>query len=253
MDRLAGWERRLEWPLTAVAVMFLISYAVPILRPDLGPAWLSFCAAVTWVTWAIFATDYVVRLALATDRWRFVRRNVLTLLVIVVPLLRPLRLLRMITLLEVLNRRAARSLHGHVVIYVTGSAALVIFCAALAILDAERGSPDPNITTFSDALWWAVTTVTTVGYGDHFPTTDVGRLIAVGLMIGGIALLGVVTATLASWFVHRVAESEQLTRAEVAGLAEEVRQLREQLQGADDTDRLRSVHPPPLRHSPQGR
>lgn len=126
----------------------------------------------------------------------------------------------------------ARSLHGHVAVYVTGSAALVIFCSALAILDAERAAPDANITTFPDALWWAVTTVTTVGYGDHFPTTGLGRLIAVGLMIGGIALLGVVTATLASWFVQHVTESEQLTRAEVERLTDEVRQLRARLDDA---------------------
>jgi voltage-gated potassium channel len=229
MTRLARWERQLEWPLIAVAVVFLAGYALPILRPDLNPNVLAVCTAATWVAWAVFAVDYLVRLAIADDRWRFVRHNVLALLVIVLPLLRPLRLLRMVTLLEVLNRRAARSLHGHVAVYVTGAASLFIFCAALAILDAERASPAGNITTFGDALWWALTTVTTVGYGDHYPTTDAGKVIAAGLMIGGIALLGVVTATLASWFVHRVAESEQLTRVEVERLTEEVRQLRASL------------------------
>lgn len=230
MNRLASWERRLEWPLTAVAVLFLVAYAVPILQPALPAGARTVCWAVAWATWAIFATDYFVRLAIAEDRWRFVRRNVLTLLVIVLPLLRPLRLLRMVTLLDVLNRRAARSLHGHVAVYVSGAASLFIFCAALAILDAERGSPDAKITTFGDALWWALTTVTTVGYGDLYPTTGVGRLIAAGLMIGGIALLGVVTATLASWFVQRVTVSDRLTRVEVERLTEEVHHLRARLE-----------------------
>jgi voltage-gated potassium channel Kch len=63
---------------------------------------------------------------------------------------------------------------------------------------------------FGDAIWWAVTTMTTVGYGDHYPVTAGGRLVAFGLMIGGIALLGTVTATLASWLVETVAaEKEQ--------------------------------------------
>jgi voltage-gated potassium channel len=69
---------------------------------------------------------------------------------------------------------------------------LVLFVAALAVLQAERGHPGGNIESFGDALWWAVTTVTTVGYGDRFPVTTTGRFVAGGLMLAGIALLGVV-------------------------------------------------------------
>jgi voltage-gated potassium channel len=125
--------------------------------------------------------------------------------VIVLPLLRPLRLLRLIPLLSVLNRRAKSRLRGRVVIYVAGGAAMLALCGSLAVLDAERSSPEANITDFGDASWWAVTTMTTVGYGDRYPVTGVGRLAAFGLMVGGIALLGTVTATLASWLVEAVA------------------------------------------------
>ena len=89
---------------------------------------------------------------------------------------------------------------------------LLAFCAALAVLDAERSSPDANITDFGDAIWWAITTMTTVGYGDRYPVTSVGRLVAFGLMIGGIALFGTVTATLASWLVETVAGREGASR-----------------------------------------
>lgn len=88
----------------------------------------------------------------------------------------------------------------------------------LAILDAERNQPNANITTFGDALWWAMTTITTVGYRDRFPVTGAGRFVAAGLMVAGIALLGVVTATVAAWFVQRVTEVQQAeaaTRAQV--------------------------------------
>ena len=110
--------------------------------------------------------------------------------------------------LSALNRRAKIRLRGRVGIYVAGGA-LLAFCAALAVLDVERSNPDANITDFGDAIWWAVTTPTTICYGDHYRTTAIGRLVAFGLMIGGIALLGTVTATLASWLVETVAAEKK--------------------------------------------
>lgn len=232
-SRRKRWERGAEWPLTAIAVVFLAGYAVPILDPHLERPWVDACHVATWVAWAAFAADYVVRLCLSTRRWRFVTRNLLDLAVVVLPLLRPLRLLRLVTLLTLLNRYARVSLRGRVAVYIVGSTALVIFIAALAVLDVERGRPDANIRGFGDALWWAVTTVTTVGYGDHFPVTTTGRFIAGGLMLAGIALLGVVTASLASWLIERVQqveeESEAATRRDIAALAAEVAALRQEL------------------------
>jgi voltage-gated potassium channel len=204
------WERAIDWPLMVAAVVFLAAYAVPILEPDL-PSWLlALCRWLSWITWGIFVVDLVVRLALADERLRYLGRHWYDLLVIVLPLLRPLRLLGLIPLLSVLNRRAQTGLRGRVAIYVAGGASLLAFVAALAVLDVERSSPDANISDFGDAIWWAVTTMTTIGYGDHYPVTSIGRVVAFGLMLGGIALLGAVTATLASWLVESVqAEKEQ--------------------------------------------
>ena len=204
------WERAIDWPLMVAAVVFLAAYAVPVLDPDL-PTWLlGLCQWLSWITWAVFVIDLVVRLALADERLRYLVRHWYDVLVIVLPLLRPLRLLRLIPLLSVLNRRAQTRLRGRVAIYVAGGASLLAFCAALAVLDVERSSPDANINDFGDAIWWAVTTMTTVGYGDRYPVTGIGRLVAFALMVGGIALLGTVTATLASWLVENVeAEKDQ--------------------------------------------
>jgi voltage-gated potassium channel len=204
------WERATDWPLMVAAVVFLAAYAVPILAPDL-PGWLlDLCRWLRWITWGIFVVDLVVRLALADERLRYLGRYWYDLLVVVLPLLRPLRLLRLIPLLSVLNRRAQTGLRGRVAIYVAGGVSLLAFVAALAVLDVERSSPDANISDFGDAIWWAVTTMTTVGYGDHYPVTSFGRVVAFGLMLGGIALLATVTATLAAWLVETVAaEKEQ--------------------------------------------
>lgn len=107
-----------------------------------------------------------------------------------------------------------------------GGAILLAFCGALAVLDAERGAPGANISTFGDAFWWAIATMTTVGYGDRYPVTDEGRVAAVALMIGGVAVLGLVTATLASWLVERVSDAEQ---EQTEDLRSEIRELHEQL------------------------
>jgi len=204
------WESATDWPLMAAAVIFLAAYAVPVLDPTL-PTWLlGLCRGLSWITWGVFVVDLVVRMALADERKRYLVRHWYDLLVVVLPLLRPLRLFRLIPLLSVLNRRAQTGLRGRVAIYVAGGASLLAFVAALAVLDVERSSPDANITGFGDAIWWAVTTMTTVGYGDHYPVTSAGRVVAFGLMLGGIALLGTVTAILASWLVESVqAEKKQ--------------------------------------------
>lgn len=233
MSRVDRWEQRAEWPLTAAALVFLAAYALPIIRPQTPEALVHLCGAVVLVTWALFGVDYVVRLALSEQRLAFVRSNVFDLAVLVLPMLRPLRLLRLVTLLSVLNRNGSRGLRGQVVLYVTGGTGLLVLCGALAITEAERGRPGATIDGAGDGLWWAVTTITTVGYGDRYPVTTTGRFVAAALMIGGIALLGVVTATLASWLVERVAEAGEseraATHAQVEALTLEVRALRDAL------------------------
>jgi voltage-gated potassium channel len=156
---------------------------------------------------------------------------------VALPLFRPLRLLRLVTLLSVLHRTIGETLRGRVVTYVAGSAALLVFVGALAVLDVEQSAPDAKIVTFGDALWWGITTITTVGYGDMYPVTPIGRLVAAALMMSGIAVLGVVTASIASWLVQRVEDTaetvaeavEEPVRVEVAELVAEIAALRREV------------------------
>ena len=104
------------------------------------------------------------------------------------------------------------------------------------MLDSER-SGDGSIQSFGDALSWAITTITTVGYGDSFPVTTTGRFIAAGLMFAGIAELGVVTASFASWLIERVTEIEEgfegANWRDIQALTVEVQRLREHLERSD--------------------
>lgn len=242
-SRLARWERITEWPLTFAAVLFLAVYSVEVIGDLRGRDHLAAETAID-IVWAVFAADYAVRLRLAPDRGRWFAHHLLDLAVVALPLLRPLRLLRLATPISVLQRTAGLALRGRIAVYTAGAAILLTYVGALATLDAEKHAPGATITSFPKALWWAFVTITSVGYGDHIPTTGTGRTVAALLMIAGITVIGTVTATLASWIVSRVAEEtaeeEAATRQQVAALQRQV---------ADLTGRIAalqaSVGPPP--------
>src|SRR5690242_20023105 len=200
---LDRWERRCEWPLAAVAVIFLIGYSVDVLEQPHGVA-AQVVRVLTGLCWGAFAVDYAVRLWLAPNRWRWFRRHLLDLAIVVLPLIRPLRVVRLVILIKVLQKAVGNAIRGRVVIYTFAGAALLVYVASLAVLQAERDDPNAGITSFGQALWWSITTITTVGYGDEYPVTTTGRVIAALLLIGGISLVGSITATIASWIVQRV-------------------------------------------------
>lgn len=237
-DRYALWVRRTEVPLLALSVLFLFLLIVPLYAPDLPTGLLGAATMLNTVVWTAFAVDYLVRLRLADQRLRFVRTHVPDLLVLAVPALRPLRLLRLVGLFGVTARRLStqaqlRTTAG----VVLAVAVLVVVCGGL-VLDAERGQDGANIINAQDALWWAATTVTTVGYGDRFPTTGEGRLAGVLLMLGGIALLGVLTASIAAWFVRRFTAVEMIEQAVQDEADESARLLREVLERLERVEAL---------------
>ncbi len=154
-DRRERWERAMDWPLSIAPLIFLAAFAIPILNPEISDAAKEFARWVEWTTWGLFAVDYVVRLTLTRDRWPWVRRHVLDLLVVILPVLRPFRLLRLLTVLTSVQRQAGASLRGRVGIYLAGGSALIIFVGSLAMLDRERAVPEANIKTFGDSVCWA--------------------------------------------------------------------------------------------------
>lgn len=240
----ARWEQRTQRPLLALAVAFAVAYAVPIVDPSAGTVQTRACTVTEWVVWGAFAMDYLVRLAMAPQRKKFIRTNWPALCAVVLPALQPLRLLRMVSTLLLVGRRARMASQIRLTTYVAGAVVGLLMFGSLAVLSAERDAPDGNIKTLGDAVWWSFTTMTTVGYGDHAPTTGLGRMVAVGLMLSGIALIGVVTANIAAWFIARFDKDdveEQRQTAAIDVLTQEVRALRAEVAALSG----RSVpHPP---------
>ncbi|OLF11368.1 hypothetical protein BU204_30560 [Actinophytocola xanthii] len=229
--------------MTALAGLFLACYAVQVLYVSASEGTRAALEAVIWVTWSLFAVDYVTRFTLARRKLAFVLGHPFDLAIVVLPMLRQLRVLRMVAAVTLLNRLLIHSLRQRVALYASGATLLLGLSASLAVLDAERYAPDATITDFPNALWWTLTTITTVGYGDRYPVTSEGRLVAATLMIGGIALLGVVTGLVASWFVRTLSGAEETaearTVAAVAELRAELAGLRQQL--ADLTPEQRAA------------
>ena len=227
--RIAAWDRRVDWWLTGLAVVFLAAYAWQVLDRSIGPAGHAALEVVLTGSWVLFGIDYLVRIVLARRRWRFIRTHLLDLAILALPMFRQLRALRVITAISVLNRQLRDDARGRVVFYVVGSVTLIGFVASLAVLDAERDAPEASITTFGEAVWWTITTISTVGYGDRYPVTVEGRLVAASLMVAGIALLGVVTASLASWFVENLRQSGEAVERELDEVSADVNRAEVQL------------------------
>src|ERR1700727_875545 len=237
--KLQRWEGHAAWPLAVAAILFLVLFSRQVLVEPQGRE-AHIVWAVNWAIWGLFVLDYVVRLCLADNRWHWFLRHLLDFAIVTLPLLRPLRLLRLLVLIEVLQKAIGDAFRGRIVVYTVSGVALLIYTSSLAVFDKERYLHGATINSFGKALWWSITTVTTVGYGDVYPVTNTGRVIAVLLMIGGISLVGVVTASLASWIIQRVAEEDAMhqaaTVAHIEELRSEIQALGKQLQGETSSD-----------------
>jgi voltage-gated potassium channel len=195
--------------LTVLALAFLVAFSYPAFIDPIPVSTQTFLTAVQWISWIAFAADLIYGLTKSKDKKRYLMKHPLEVAAVLLPFLRPLRLMRVISFGGLALQKIAIGRQFAITVKVALSAVFISYIAAIQITISERSVEGSNIKTFSDGLWWAVTTVTTVGYGDRFPTTTEGRLLAVLLMITGISLVGVITASVAAWFVKMSQEDSQ--------------------------------------------
>jgi voltage-gated potassium channel len=194
-------KRAWDETLTILALAFLVSFSYPAFKTNISDSTQNYLDLIQWISWSAFAIDFLYGVISAKDKKQYLLKHPLDLAAVVLPFLRPLRLLRVISFGSLVIQKVAIGRQFAITLKVFIASLFVAYISAVQITITERDVDGSNIKNFGDGLWWAITTVTTVGYGDRFPTTTEGRFLAVGLMIMGISLMGVITASVASWFV----------------------------------------------------
>jgi len=232
-DRSRTAARLFEIPLIVAALLTIPVIAIE--QSSLAEPWDTIAAVLNWTTWLVFLVELAVMLALVDDRRRYLREHPLDLLLVILtpPILPPglqslraLRLLRILRLLRVAPiARRLFSLDG--LRYAAFLALLTLVGGAAAFQVAERGE---QAVSFSDSLWWAITTMTTVGYGDVLPKTELGRVIAAAVMVIGIGFIALLTGAVAERFLRpAVAELEQEVDEGEEEIASEIAAVRARL------------------------
>lgn len=233
-ERLDAYSRAVAWPMIILAIAYTAIYTAQsvIYRPQ--AAWYEVFTVIGLIIWVAFAIDLVITFVLDPRKKSFLKRNWLSVITVVLPMFRALRILRIFSGGAWISRKGDGVLTRSAVTAAALGTVLIVFIGSLMVLNAERLAPGATITSFGESIWWSMETITTVGYGDAYPVTVFGRFVAVGVMLLGISLLGVVTASFSASLVKRTnkgasEDDQQVALAELAEIRKTVASLQDQI------------------------
>jgi voltage-gated potassium channel len=213
VDRI---ERVTKYPMAVLGLAWLV-IGVIVLTSNVDGSRSIALVGTLFVLWAVLLVEYLVRLVVTPDRRGYLKRRWVEPATVVVPPFQGWRVVgieKMSLLIHEGELRMEAILKHHSLFRVLIAAAATLFLGAWLVLLFETHAKGSNIHDYPDALWWAIVTVTTVGYGDRYPVTEGGRIVAAVLMLVGIGLIGVLTATVASVFIkeHTDATSKEFKK-----------------------------------------
>jgi len=200
-EREIAYENKTTIPMIIASFLFLIAMSILILD-DLNyfQGIDALLVAILFIVWVAFWVDFFIRLRLSSNRRSFLRHNIIDLVSLIIPFARPFLLLVYLGRLKYFSGREGKNIRARVVVYLVSFAILYSYVIAMFVYAAERDAPGATINSFGNSVWWAIVTLTTVGYGDVAPITIAGRIYATMLMLGSILIVGSITGLVVSWF-----------------------------------------------------
>jgi voltage-gated potassium channel len=213
VDRI---EKVTKYPMVLLGLAWLV-LAIVVLNSDVNGSASTLVVGSLFALWVIMLVEYLVRLVVTPDTRGYLKRRWVEPATVVAPVFQSWHIVgmeKMSLLVREGELRVESILRHHSLFRVLIAVAATLFLGAWLVLLFEERAKGSNIHDYPDALWWAIVTVTTVGYGDRYPTTEGGRVVAVILMLIGIGLIGVLTATVASVFIkeHTDANKEEFKK-----------------------------------------
>lgn len=229
VDRI---EEVTKYPVAVLGVAWLV-ITIIVVSSNAGGSSNRTLVGVLFALWVVLLAEYLVRLVIAPDHKAYLKRRWAEPATVVVPPLQGWHLFgieEVSLLLHEAELRVEAILRHHSLFRVLIAAIVTLMLGAWLVFLFEQNIKASNIHSYTDALWWAIVTVTTVGYGDRYPISEGGRAVALVLMLIGIGLIGVLTATVASVFIkeHTDANKAELKRGH-ADLGKRLAEISERL------------------------
>ncbi len=232
-ERAEVWEEWSSWPLLVLSLGFVALSTIVLADNNLSPGTQNWATIGMLVMWALFLLDFAIRFFLSGRGWEFLRRNLFEAVTLLLPFLRSFLLVLYLWRLPGL-KRSRRHQRMRFMLVAASFGFIFVYVASTLVWLLEHNAPEANIRSFGDAIWWGFATIATVGYGDYTPVTVPGRIVAVGLMLGGMVIVAIITATVISSLTEQVQRG-----VEAARLAEAQRAVADAAPAATPDD---SVH-----------